>query len=249
MASDGMVSGHVALNYADLKAFSDSGELSPSVFFSKRLSRGEYIPLDISVEAAVETAFLHSTSTTFESVEHDTTWYILKVTFSERSIARLFVSQELNWSSDRQRLQLSTSIKSEWLRKASQGGPRLEVIEVPLSQMSIDDWGDRVLSIQWQLQKLPVAGTCQQCSEAERWLWKSPSADGHKYYCASCWHAHCRADQGMCESLHEVQQNRLMAAEPGAEEDPGAPLGAEEAEAGLDSRGAQTKGDQNDCVF
>lgn len=260
MAADGMLSGHVALNYADLKAFNDSGELSPSVFFSKRLGRGQYIPLDTTVEAAVETAFLHSTSTTFQTVEHDTTWYVLKVVFSEGSIARMFMIKELNWSSNGQRLQLSASIKSEWLRKASRDSPHLEVIEVPLSQMSVDDWGDRVLSVQFRLRELRALATCQQCSEAGRRLWKSPSADGHKYYCAGCWHAHCRAAPNVCGSLHEVQQKRLAAGESrskaggpasdaSAEEaqDPGAPS---EADTGLDNRGVQTKGDQNDdCVF
>ncbi|CAK0907881.1 unnamed protein product [Prorocentrum cordatum] len=38
-------------------------------------------------------------------------------------------------SSDRQRLELSAPIKGEWLRKAREDSPHLEIIKVPLSQM------------------------------------------------------------------------------------------------------------------
>ena len=200
MASESGLVGYVALSLADLQAFNDGGELRPDVFCAPGV-KGKYVPLDPTMESAIETAVTQWFSASFLVAECDTKWYLVKLSFSNVTIASMFQAKELSWGVNMIRLRLWTSVNAKWFwKKCPDSLPKAELIEVPLSQMSMEDWGDRVLH--WKLQ---VRASCQQCSQADRSVWK---ATGGGHYCAECWHAHGK--RKVCGSLHELEQMKLQ---------------------------------------
>ena len=198
MASESGLVGYVALSLADLQAFDHAGELRPGVFCAPGV-KGKYVPLDPTMESAIETAVTQWFSASFLVAECDTKWDLVKLSFSNVTIASMFQAKELSWGVNMIRLRLWTSVNAKWcLKKCPDSLPKAELIEVPLSQVSMEDWGDRVLH--WKLQ---VRASCQQCSQADRSVWK---ATGGGHYCAECWHAHGK--RKVCGSLHALYLTR-----------------------------------------
>jgi len=201
-APDCALSGYVAISLADKRSFDDLGELRPEVFQYAGVW-GEYIPLDFDVDDAMETALLQCTSATFEVTDSDTTWCVLKLSFlGEVVIADMWRAGKLRWSATKYRLELWTPIKSEWLSPETNASPRLEVIEAVLPQMYFDDWGDRVLSQQFWMQKSAQKSRCEECQNHHFFTWESERRFGGKRYCAQCWHAHCWSAGYIPGSLH-----------------------------------------------
>lgn len=201
------VTGYVALSLADLEAFEKSGTLRPDIFTCPGVW-GKYVPLDATVQEAVDNAILQNTAPCFDVATRDTKWYVLKVSFVGDVIARMFQSGQLHFSAGRHSMEFWSPVEAEWLSSKAPGGPLAELVEVSLPQMSFDDWADRVLSAAEGLQKWTWRATCEQCWESERFLWRAPwvRGGGGRSYCAECWHGHCGGAHWVCESLHEMRE-------------------------------------------
>lgn len=189
MAHQAQLTGFVALSHEDAKKFEASGQLEPGFFPEFQ----HYVPLDRSAEYAMETAILRMSSLALDMPVRKTTWYVAKVTFAEGAIADMFQRGLLHWSANMYRLELWAPLEAAWLlRGEGAGGPSMELIEVPVMQVGMDDWGDRVLSAQFWLNKSACPATCEHCGEGPRFLWEAPAGhDGS--FCSACWHAYVSA--------------------------------------------------------
>ena len=214
MASESGLVGYVALSLADLQAFDHAGELRPGVFCAPGV-KGKYVPLDPTMESAIETAVTQWFSASFLVAECDTKWYLVKLSFSNVTIASMFQAKELSWGVNLIRLRLWTSVNAKWFwKKCPDSLPKAELIEVPLSQMSMEDWGDRVLH--WKLQ---VRASCQQCSQADRSVWKATGGPLLRRALARTWQAEGvrqPARAGADEAPEALAQGRRWARQGGA---------------------------------